>query len=132
MNEDVSPIRKLQWHKYRFVGMMASVIIISLALTGVSLAIYNMSGAAQVDLSRPGYQSVRKEASMEQPVDQFASNGDLNADAFKQFDAMYKRHATRSADTTSFGEQALSDESLQLFVDGVNSTETPGDSGAAY
>ena len=117
MSEDATKRSKIQWQKYRFVGMLSAVIAISLVLTGVSLEIYNTSGAAQVDLSRPGYQSVRKEATLEQPNDQFEASGNLDDKSYEKFYEMYDRHAGRSADVSSFGDQALSDESLQIFAD---------------
>lgn len=44
--------------RHRFIVLLVAAILISLVLTAVSLAIYNSSGAAQLDLSRPGYRSV--------------------------------------------------------------------------
>ena len=116
-SQNQNPNPQAQRKKYRFAGMIASVILVSCVLTGISLQIYNASGAAQVDLSRPGYQSVRKEASADRSTEQFSSTGELSPEVFAQFDSMYERHAKRTVDATSFGEEALSDDSLQIFAD---------------
>ncbi len=120
---DVSS-KKNHWHKYRFVSMLSVVIVTSLVLTAISLEIYNTSGAAQVDLSRPGYQSVRKAATTNESTDQFPASGTLDDDSFSQFYSMYDRRAARSVDAPSFSDQALSDDSLQFFVDNTAQTES--------
>lgn len=45
--------------KYRFLLLIIMSIAISGGLVAVSMAMYNVSGAAQLDLSRPGYNDVR-------------------------------------------------------------------------
>ena len=115
--------------KFRFASMIICVIAVACTLTGISLHIYNASGAAQVDLSRPGYQSVRKEATANTSDEQFSATGNLDAKAYSQFNAMYDRHAKRTVDAPSFGEEALSDDSLQIFADtSANNAVNPSSS----
>lgn len=115
--------------KFRFASMIICVIAVACTLTGISLHIYNASGAAQVDLSRPGYQSVRKEATANTSDEQFSATGNLDAKAYSQFNAMYDRHAKRTVDAPSFGEEALSDDSLQIFADtSANNAANPSSS----
>lgn len=110
--------RMTRWQRHRFLLLVAVVITISCVLVAVAMHLYNTSGAAQVDLSRPGYQSVRSEASRDNvPDSTFPSTGELDEAAFKQFDQMYNRHAGRVVGVDSFDPQALSDESLQLYRD---------------
>lgn len=107
-----------KWQRHRFLLLIAAVIVISCVLVTISMNLYNSSGAAQVDLSRPGYQSVRSEASRDStPEDAFPSTGDLDDNAFKQFDTMYNNHAKRVTGVDSFDPEALSDDSLQLYQD---------------
>ena len=67
MEEAVAPhlnlnqVAESRRRKFRFASMIVCVIAVACTLTGISLHIYNASGAVQVDLSRSGYQSVRKE-----------------------------------------------------------------------
>lgn len=115
--------------KIRFASMIICVITVACILTGISLYIYGASGAVQVDLSRPGYQSVRKEATANTSDEQFSATGNLDAKAYSQFNAMYDRHAKRTVDAPSFGEEALSDDSLQIFADtSANNTANPSSS----
>jgi hypothetical protein len=108
--------RMTWWQQHRFFALILAVNIISLLLVGVSLNLYNSSGAAQVDLSRPGYQSIQKEASSGEVSDSFASNGKLDAEAFDSFNKMYDNHARRVVGSGSFDAAALSVDSLQLFA----------------
>ncbi|MGB4762834.1 MAG: hypothetical protein WBP12_05780 [Candidatus Saccharimonas sp.] len=112
-----------KWQRHRFLVLIAVVIGISCIMVAVALYLYNTSGAAQVDLSRPGYQSVRSEASRDNvPDSTFSSTGELDDEAFRQFNEMYDRHAKRVVGVDSFDPQALSDESLQLYRDQTSST----------
>ena len=115
--------------KIRFASMIICVITVVCILTGISLYIYGASGAVQVDLSRPGYQSVRKEATANTSDEQFSATGNLDAKAYSQFNAMYDRHTKRTVDAPSFGEEALSDDSLQIFADtSANNAANPSSS----
>ena len=135
MEEAVAPhlnlnqVAESRRRKFRFASMIVCVIAVACTLTGISLHIYNASGAAQVDLSRPGYQSVRKEATANTSDEQFSATGNLDAKAYSQFNAMYDRHAKRTVDAPSFGEEALSDDSLQIFADtSANNAANPSSS----
>ncbi len=104
------------WQKHRFFVLIASVIVISFVLVCIALQLYNSSGAAQVDLSRPGYQSIQKEASRGQVNDSFSSSGKLDEEAFESFNKMYDNHAKRVVDTKSFDTEPL-DSVLTQVVD---------------
>lgn len=107
-----------RWQRHRFLVLIAAVIALSCVMVAISMHLYNSSGAAQVDLSRPGYQSVRSEASRDSaPEDAFPSTGDLDDAAFKRFSDMYDKYSSRVTDTNSFTPEALSDDSLQLYQD---------------
>ena len=104
-----------RWQRHRYLLLIAGVITISLFLVALALYLYNVSGAAQVDLSRPGYQSIQKEVGRETVDAAFPSSGPLDAAAFDEFNKDYDKHADRVTDTNSFDERALSDESLQTL-----------------
>lgn len=111
-------VKMTNWQRHRFLVLIAGVILISCVLVGVAMHLYNTSGAAQVDLSRPGYQSVRSEASRDSvPEDAFPSTGKLDDAAFSKFTKAYDNHAKRVVGVDSFDPEALSDESLQLYQD---------------
>lgn len=111
-----------QWQRHRFFMLIAMVIIIVSVLVGVGLSLYKLSGAEQVDLSRPGYQSIRKDAQRgEDANDTFPATGTLDESAFKSFYGRYDKRATRVTNVESFDKKALSDTSLQLLA--PNDTE---------
>ena len=129
---NLNQVAESRRRKFRFASMIVCVIAVACTLTGISLHIYNASGAVQVDLSRPGYQSVRKEATANTSDEQFSATGNLDAKAYSQFNAMYDRHAKRTVDAPSFGEEALSDDSLQIFADtSANNAANPSSSAPA-
>ena len=106
------------WQRHRFFVLIACVIIISCCMVAIGLHMYNTSGAAQVDLSRPGYTSVQREASRSDSTDAFPATGELDADAFNEFDAMYTKHAREVIGGDNFDDAPISDDTLQLFADG--------------
>jgi hypothetical protein len=55
-------IAMTRWEQHKFFVLIAGVILLSTFLVSVALSLYNSSGAAQLDLSRPGFQEVRKQA----------------------------------------------------------------------
>ena len=102
------------WQKYRFFVLIVGVILLSFVLVCIALSLYNSSGAAQIDLSRPGYQSIQKEASRGQVNDSFPSTGKLDKNAFDSFDKMYGNHTRRVVGADSFDTQALDAALVQL------------------
>lgn len=107
------------WQKHRFFLLITGVIFVSFLLVCISLSLYNSSGAAQIDLSRPGYQSIQKEASRGQVNDSFPSSGKLDQQAFDSFEKMYGNHTRRVVGVDSFDTEAL-DAALVQVVAGAN------------
>ncbi len=107
------------WWRHRFLVLIAGVIMLSFIMVIIGMYIYNTSGAAQVDLSRPGYQSVQKEASRDTTDDSFASTGKLDKEAFNSFDSMYADHARQVVGVDSFDPKAVDPNTL-LFGSSSN------------
>lgn len=106
-----------RWQRHRFFMLVALVIVISLLLVSVGMSLYKMSGAEQVDLSRPGYQSIRKEAQRDTDnPDGFPASGELNDEVIKTFYSRYDKRSGRVVGVDSFDERALSEESLRLIT----------------
>lgn len=107
--------------KYRFLIFIFLVVVVAGVLVVVGMSLYYSSGAAQVDLSRPGYQSIRSEAAaLTSHEDAFPSSGPLDEDAFTKFDGIYSKHAERVTNVDNFSEGVLSDESLLLDFNSSN------------
>ncbi len=104
------------WERHKFFVLVASVIVISFFLVSVALSLYNSSGAAQLDLSRPGYQDVRDQARRDTTAKSFPSTGELDQEALDTFKKLYADRAAKVTSVDSFDATALSPESLQLFA----------------
>lgn len=110
------------WQQHRFLVMIAAAIMIACFLVSVALGLYNSSGAAQVDLSRPEYEAIRSQAAQDDTDKSFSATGTLDEKAFKEFQAMYDKRAAKVTGIDSFDAAALGEESLQLLV---SPTTTP-------
>ncbi len=103
-----------RWEKHKFMVLVGFTIIIALFLVMVSLRLYSSSGAAQLDLSRPGYKSVREQAG--RPVDftSFPSTGQLNKEALDSFRSLYDEQVKEATAVDSYGGDVMSDATLGL------------------
>lgn len=101
--------------KNRFVLMLLGAISVSLLLVILSMWLYNISGAAQVDLSRPGYQSVRDKVVKEETIGQsFSSTGPVDDTALKEFRTLFDTTASKIQSTDTFAGDQLSDKALGI------------------
>lgn len=102
------------WSQHQFLVMIIGVIVIAGIFVAIAMDIYNTSGAAQVDLSRPGFKEVRKQASHDTTPVVYPSDGAITKQSLNDFKKLYQDHQKKITDD-SFNPSVLSDESLQLF-----------------
>jgi len=115
MNDDQhAPSKLTRLQQHRFLVMLVIAIAIALFLVGVAMALYNSSGAAQLDLSRPGYQSVRDQAVSTDTFDSFPASGTLDEEALNQFRELYKTEAEEATQVDAFGGDVMSDKALSI------------------
>ena len=112
MDDDRIPLTR--WQQHRFMLLIGATIVIALFLVSVALALYASSGAAQLDLSRPGYVSVREQASRSDEFDSFPATGAINKDLLNQFRKLYDTQAERATNVDSFGGNVMDDQTLSL------------------
>jgi len=103
-----------RWQRHKFMALVGITIVIALFLVGVALALYTSSGAAQLDLSRPGYQSVREQASRTPDFEGYPSTGKLDAKAISEFKTLYDKKAKEATAVDSFGGKVMTDQSLSI------------------
>lgn len=103
-----------KWQQNKFLWLVGGSVIIALFLVGVALALYASSGAAQLDLSRPGYQSVREKAAQNDSFSGFQATGPLDQKAIDQFRKLYDERAKQATSVDSFGGDVMSDKSLSI------------------
>jgi hypothetical protein len=117
MNEDqhstIEP--KLTWREqHRFMGLVIGSIVIALLLTAVSLKLYASSGAAQLDLSRPGYEHVVDKKVRSTVFEGFPSSGPINRQTLKEFQDLYNKRADQATKVDSFGGDVMNDATLSI------------------
>lgn len=103
-----------RYREHRFIVMVGLAIVVALFLVSVALALYASSGAAQLDLSRPGYQSVREQAAKNETFTGFASSGVLDKASLEEFERLYSERTKQVVGVESFGGNGMSDESLSI------------------
>ena len=101
-----------RWSHYRLQIMVASAIIVALIMTVVSMAIYNWSGAAQLDLSRPGYESVSDQVDKETSIAEYSANGPLTEETIQEFIELYSQQAEKATAADAFNGVPLNSEFL--------------------
>lgn len=103
------------WSQHRFLIMIASAVVISLFLVGVGLALYSSSGAAQLDLSRPGYAAVRSEATKAaDKYEGFSATGPIDQEALKQFRQLFDEQSKSATSFDAFANDVLSESALKI------------------
>lgn len=102
------------WMRYRFALLLAGSIVASLILTVISMTIYTQSGAAQLDLSRPGYRSVSDKVEKEDTVSTFSPTGSVDKDVIKDFINLYKTQADKTKAIDAFNGDPLNPEVLEF------------------
>lgn len=103
-----------RWQQHKFLMLIGLTIVVSIFLVGIALALYNSSGTAQLDLSRPGFKSVQEQASQPDDFNGFPSTGPLDQAAFNQFRGEYDKQVKKVTTVDSFGGDVMSDQALSI------------------
>jgi hypothetical protein len=102
------------WERHKFMLLVGLTIVVSLFLVWISLGLYNSSGAAQLDLSRPGYKSVQSQVTKDDTFSGYPSTGAMNKAALDQFRGLYTARAAQATSLDSFGGGVMSDQALGI------------------
>ncbi len=104
---------------HQFLTMIVLVIITSLFMVYAALSLYQSSGSLQLDLSRPGYDSARKEATKDTEVFKgYSADGEITKESLDEFSKLYNQKAAEALiDIDAFSGDALSDQTLALDRD---------------
>lgn len=103
------------WQHHRFLLLVAMTIVVSIGLVVVSIVIYNMSGAAQLDLSRPGYQAVVRQAETDKTsFANYSATGPVNSATIKEFQKLYDAQAATVKTVDAFGNDPLNPTTLEF------------------
>lgn len=97
-------------------------------MTGISLKLYQMSGAIQLDMSRPGYEKVRSQVEKEADDKPFDSAGKIDDKAVKDFDGRIDKYQEELKKLGNFDPTIIDDSNLGINDDSVEQTPTDGQS----
>ena len=93
------------------------VVTVALAMTVVSVWIYNLSDVARLDISRPGYEEARQSVIKGNETLQFSATGDLDQTAFETFEQLFDERRQALQAIGKFDGNGLNDDQLKLFVE---------------
>lgn len=110
------------WDEHRFTLLIIATLIIATILVVISIVIYKVSGSAQLDLSRPGYQSVSDKVDRTDPVTDYSAFGPVNKNTVKDFTTIYDQQASKAKAVDAFNGDPLNPDVLE-FSDPTASTE---------
>lgn len=102
------------WQAHKFWVMIAGALVIALFLVLVAMNLYNSSGTAQVDLSRPEYENVRDKVGRDIEVVSFSATGDIDEETFEEFRKLFGEKADKVREGKYFSADAMTDGSLSL------------------
>ena len=102
------------WDKHRLSLLLILTVIIAIILTSVSVIIYNSSGAAQLDLSRPGYRSVSGKVEETDEIDTYSAVGAVNKNTIEEFMKLYDAQASKAKAVDAFNGDPLNPEVLEF------------------
>lgn len=102
------------WMRYKFLIFIGSAVALACALVGVAMILYNASGTALLDLSRPGYQQQREMIEESKQLKAFEPTGELDQQAIDEFRALYAERTKRAAEWAFSDDNVISDEELGI------------------
>ena len=108
--------------RLRFVALIGGSLFIAMILVTISMSLYFSSGTAQLDLSRPGYQSVRDQNRAEDPYKGYPASGPVNKQTLDEFEKIYAERAQNATSVDAFNPDVISDAAL-----GLDSVEAPAE-----
>lgn len=100
--------------RHRFSIAIAFVIAIACTMTAVSLSLYASSGTRQLDLSRPGYETARKEIINPDDTSTFSPNGAIDKKTLEQYQKLFDNQRKEMNTLSRFKDSGLGDPALGL------------------
>lgn len=112
---DISePIADKPWYRREILLFIGGSLVLAFLLVVIGLALYVSSGASLLDLSRPGYKSVRGEVDQSDSFQSFPANGPVTHDTVNQFLTLYDKQTRPVIDDDVFNASALDDRTLGI------------------
>ncbi len=96
-------------NEYKFGLLIGMTMVIAMVMIVVAMFLYDQSGAAQIDLSRPGYERVRAEMDTRK-IEEYNSTGPLDEASVIDFKQLFDKEYEQIQDVDVFGGDPLSDQ----------------------
>ncbi|HKX24349.1 MAG TPA: hypothetical protein VJM46_03855 [Candidatus Saccharimonadales bacterium] len=93
---------------------LTGAILLTFALTVVSVAWYTLDGSSKLDLSRPGYERERSEVRTSETQKTYDTSSPINKQAIDDFLKEYDDRSKELSGYGSFEDGALDDNDIQL------------------
>lgn len=104
----------------RLPWALGIAVVLALAMTCLSVTVYYVAGFYKFDLSRPGYESERKNVTSDDSQKTYDTTTPVNAAALDSFLVEYDANVNAMRAYSDFGDTAvLSDKSLLLEDSGA-------------
>lgn len=110
MNESIEIFRG----KRQFILMIILAIAITFIMVVISMALYDSSGAAQLDLSRPGYKDVRAQVVNNDDLHNYPSTGAIDQTTIDEFKLLLNQQIKKAELIDAFGGDPLSPDALGI------------------
>jgi hypothetical protein len=102
--------------KHQLTALLTITILIAIICSSIGLMLYNTSGTAQIDLSRPDYVGITKSASDKGDTIEYIdypASGPINNDSLREFNTLYKVQMNNIT-SDAFGGDPLALDSLKI------------------
>jgi len=104
--------------RHSFLLFITGSILVSTVIVVISMTMYNGSGAAQLDLSRPGYVSVRSQAiEGESDFQSYSSVGTMDKEAIDSFKKLFDKQSKKLKAVDAFGGSPSPLSPVSLGID---------------
>ena len=98
----------------RFVLALGAALVVAVCMTCISIYIYVRSGVANIDLSRPGYEAVRKDVKTVDNSQAFSSNGPMDVKTVDQFNTLYTAQSKDLHSFDDFSKDVINNDNLNM------------------
>lgn len=103
------------WSQHRFLLLIAVSVGIAFILVSISMTLYATSGAAQLDLSRPGFKSVISQAvNTDESFGNYSPIGKLDQSSINEFKTLYDEQASKAKAVDAFSGDPLDPDVLEI------------------
>lgn len=111
--------------KYQLACFVGICIVAALVMTVVSLELYRHSGAIKLDLSRPGFERVRREVEKSVDDQPLSGSGSIDTKTIKDFNKRLDNYASDLHSMGNYSSTSIEDSDLNLSAPAAETEPKP-------